>query len=178
MESSPATAPPTTPTGDSVCPGCGARLPADPSAVYDGYFNTSPECWHVFERVLAAEFSDVVLFRQVHQLTVDAYAVQHAGGPHPDKSVCIHLAGLYLALDRGVPVPKVARLLQRIAARCDRWPHFEPPPDNGPLMAADVARAGDPSAHADVATAWARQVWAAWAFCHDEVAALVGERLG
>ena len=39
----------------------------------------------LFEEVLAAEFQNPVLFRQIHQLTVDTYAVQHAGGQHPDR---------------------------------------------------------------------------------------------
>jgi hypothetical protein len=69
---------------------------------YDRKFHASAECWSVFEEVLAAHFQNSVLFGQVHQLTVDAYAVQHTGGRHPDKSVCVHLVGLCLALERGV----------------------------------------------------------------------------
>ncbi len=55
-----------------------------------GYYNGSPsvgastrKCWR---RILQR-----VLFGRVHQLTVDTYAVQHAGGLHPDKSVTVHL---------------------------------------------------------------------------------------
>ena len=43
------------------------------------YYNLSPECWSVYTEVLEAEYSNGLLFGQVHQLTVDAYAVQHAG---------------------------------------------------------------------------------------------------
>jgi hypothetical protein len=81
---------------ESRCPGCGLPITADPRATYDGYFNCSPECWSIFTEVIGREFSNAVLFGQVHHLTVEAYAVQHAGGSHPDKSVDIHLAGLYL----------------------------------------------------------------------------------
>jgi len=71
-------------------------MPDSDTAIYYGYFNASPECWMVFTEVLEAEFSNAVLFGQVHRLTVDAYAVQHAGGPHPDKSIAVHLSGLHL----------------------------------------------------------------------------------
>lgn len=75
------------------CPGCGLAMPLGDTTVYDGYFNTSPECWSVFTEVVGHEFGNAVVFGQVHQLTVDAYAVQHAGGSHPDKSIAVHLVG-------------------------------------------------------------------------------------
>ncbi len=52
------------------------------------------ECWQLYTEVLGDQFSNIVLFGQVHQLTVDAYAVQHSGGGHPDKSTAVHLSGL------------------------------------------------------------------------------------
>ena len=79
----------------TTCPGCGLELAAGTQG-YERKFNASAECWSVFEEVLAKEFQSAPLFGQVHQLTVDAFAVQHAGGRHPDKSVCIHLVGLHL----------------------------------------------------------------------------------
>ena len=87
---------------ESLCRGCALRMPRRPEASYDGDFDTSAECWDVFTEVIGKEFSNAVLFGQVHQLTVDAYAAQHAGGNHRDKSVMIHLSGLYLVLDRGL----------------------------------------------------------------------------
>jgi hypothetical protein len=73
-------------------------MPRSATASYAGYYNTSPECWEVYTEVLGAEFSNAVLFGQVHQLTVATYAVQHAGGPHSEKSIGVHLTGLYLTL--------------------------------------------------------------------------------
>ncbi len=160
-----------------VCPGCALTLPADEAAIYDGYINASPECWAVFNRVLATEYSDGTLFHEVHQLTVDSYAVQHAGGRHPDKSIFIHLAELHLVLEQGVPPMDAPRLLQRLAGRFRRWPHFRPPERRGELTVADVAACDGASAHAAVVRAWARQVWAAWEPCHREVAVLVADGL-
>lgn len=100
----------------STCPGCGLRMPVSETAFYDGYFNTSPECWMVFTEVVGAEFSRPPLFGRAHQLTVDTYAMQHTGGPHPDKSVTVHLAGLYLVLERGFSPTSVPGYLQLLAS--------------------------------------------------------------
>ena len=55
---------------ESTCPGCGLRMPVSDTAAYEGYYNTSPECWDVYTEVLGSDFSNAVLFGQVHQLTV------------------------------------------------------------------------------------------------------------
>jgi hypothetical protein len=158
----------------TTCPGCGLRLPADPAAVYDGYYHVAPECWRVYTEVLGREFGDAVLFGQVHQLTVDSYALQHAGGGHPDKSIAVHLAGLHLMLEHGNRPPDVAPLLHRLASRMQEWPHFPPPAERGALTVHDVLDAAD---HAATVRAWAREVWSAWADHHAAVAAFVARPL-
>jgi hypothetical protein len=163
-------------TSSRRCPGCGlTRPPGAPP--YDGAFHASPECWAVFCEVLEKEFGNAILFGRVHQLSVDAYAVQHAGGPHPDKSVCVHLCGLHLALERGVPPPHVPPLLQRIASQVKAWPHFEPPTDRGALTAGDVAAAASAEEHAACSRAWAAQVWRSWRAHHAAVADFVARHL-
>jgi hypothetical protein len=153
---------------ERICPGCGMRMPLS-ERVYDGKFNASPECWSVFTEVIGAEFSDAVLFGQVHQLTVDAYAVQHAGGRHPDKSVDIHLGGLYLVLERGLAPTSVPPQLQRLAV-LETWPHFEPPVARGSVTVLDVPLA---DSHADAVRAWAKEVWQTWSAHHAAIAELV-----
>jgi hypothetical protein len=148
------------------------------SRTYDGYFNASPECWSVFGEVLAAEYGNAPLFARVHQLTVDAYAVQHAGGPHPDKSVCVHLVGLHLVLDRGLRPMNVPPQLQRLASAIDNWPHFDPPAERGRLTAFDVALADDADGHAEAVRRWAGQVWMAWGAHHAAVAAIADAHFG
>jgi hypothetical protein len=144
-------------------------MPRDPSARFDGYYNCSAECWRVYTEVLEKEYSNAALFGQVHQMTVDSYAVQHAGGPHPDKSVDVHLVGLHLVLNEGVRSPEVPARLQRLASRIKTWPHFEPPATSGPLTVFDVAVADD---HAVAVHEWATQVWSAWSQHHTAIAAL------
>jgi len=138
---------------------------------YDRGFNASAECWSLFEEVIALEFQNAVLFGQVHQLTVDTYAVQHAGGRHPDKSVCIHLVGLYLVLERSVRPVDVPPRLQRLARRAS-WPHLDPPDVRAALTVQDVALADSPETHASRVREWAAQVWKAWSPHRDTARAL------
>jgi Family of unknown function (DUF5946) len=154
-------------------------MPQRPGATNDTYYNASPECWSVYTEVLGAEYSHAVIFGQVHQLTVDAYAVQHAGGPHPDKSVDIHLAGLHLTVVRGIKPPHVPPLLQRIANGTTEWPHFPLPGVRWTLTVFDVAlAAGEFEAHLEAVRAWSASVWDAWSPHHAAIAAFVDERLG
>lgn len=164
--------------GERVCPGCALHMPVRPALAAHGYYNASPECWSVYTEVLGAEYSHVVLFGQVHQLTVDAYAVQHAGGPHPDKSVAVHLAGLHLMLVRGVKPPDVPPMLQRLASRRPEWPHFEAPRVDWPITVFDVALcAGEFEEHIRAVRAWSALVWDAWLPHHAGIAAFVGAHL-
>jgi hypothetical protein len=148
----------------TTCPGCGLEMPLSERS-YERKFHASAECWSVFEEVLAVEFQNGVLFGQIHQLTVDAYAVQHAGGRHPDKSVCVHLVGLYLMLERGVAPMEVPPLLQRLASGTS-WPHLDPPKARASLTVYDVAVAEAPQTHAMRVRKWAAEVWGIWSPHH------------
>lgn len=163
--------------GESVCPGCGLTMPVGDDATYEGYYNTSPECWSVYAEVLGAEFSDVALYARVHQLTVDAYAAQHAGGPQPDKSVALHLAGLHLVLERGLRPTRIPGLFRSLADRIERWPHFERPTKIEAPTVLDVALAESSDEHTERALGWARKVWAAWSEHHAAVAAFASWHL-
>jgi hypothetical protein len=140
-----------------------------------GYYNVTPECWSVYTEVLEKEYANGVLFGQVHQLTVDAYAVHHAGGPHPDKSVDVHLVGLHLVIERGFPPPNVPKHLQQLASRITSWPHFPPPAMPQSITVFDVAMADSPEQHAARVREWSAAVWSAWAPVHRAVAELAGE---
>ncbi|MDJ0752237.1 MAG: DUF5946 family protein [Ardenticatenaceae bacterium] len=160
---------------ESKCPGCGLMMPADPQLAYDGYYNCTAECWSVYAEVLAFEYGNIVAFSQAHQLTVDTYAVQHAGGRHKAKSVAVHLAGLYAAYELEMPRPQIPKLLQTFANHYTNFPDLTPPPDTGSLTILDVALAEDQLDHVTQVKRWSQQVWHAWGDHHAAVAALVAE---
>ena len=153
----------------TTCPGCFLTRPAS-GVGYDRKFNASAECWAVFEEVIAVEFQSPAIFGRAHQITVDAYAVQHAGGRHPDKSVCVHLIGLCAAIEQGVKPVEIAPRLQRFVSRIRDWPHFEVPADRAALTVHDVALAsGSPERHVRTVHDWGAAVWNSWKIHHDAV---------
>lgn len=166
-----------TATPEVVCPGCGLEMPADERAVYDGYYNCSPQCWGVYSELLGFEFSNAVVFGAVHQMTVDTYALQHAGGPHPDKSVAVHLAGLHAAFILGIHQTKIPQLLQALAKEVETWPHFPRPDLTSDITVFDIALAETPMAHIDLVQEWAGSTWECWSDYHAEIAELVSTRM-
>ena len=159
------------------CPGCGLELPIDKKAIYNGFYCTSPECWNVYTEVLGLEYSSAVLFGQVHQLTVDTYAAQHAGGSHPDKSIAIHLSGLHLVFERNLSPKDVPRKLQRLADTVRKWPHFTRPRDTGSMTVFDVTRCSTLESHVNCVREWASIVWKAWSDYQPRISKLVSDHL-
>jgi hypothetical protein len=125
------------------------------------------------------------LVRDFRQLTVDAYAAQHAprelGGDLPAISVAYALVGLHLALDRGMSGIEVRAAHQRMGKPDPSWPRLPTPERTGAMTVFDVARAGamvdSPAGHARMVRAWAAAVWQAWAAEHAAVAALADHLL-
>ncbi len=151
------------------CPGCGVELPAVDGPVH-WYLESSPSCWAAYGELLAREYGDPA-FREVHRLTVDAYAVQHPGRPTPQsiQSVTVHLISLYAVLERGFSNRAALALIRRCASRADfRW--LEPPASRGDLTVASVLEARTADAHAQAVRAWARSAWGAWSEHHAQVA--------
>ncbi len=162
---------------ESICPGCGLRMPAFGSRPHDGYYNVSPECWAVYSEVIGNERNQGEVFAPVHPLTVNTYAVQHAGGRHPDDSIAVHLSGLHLTLDRGVDPPDASRMAEGLSGRVTVWPHFPPPPDRVSLTVSDVVLSDSADEHIDTVRAWSQVVWESWSEHHEAVSRFVRENV-
>jgi hypothetical protein len=150
-------------------------MPKSEKVTYDGYFNCSPECWVIFEEVLAGSAGNPDVYASVHQLTIDAYAAQHAGAKHPDRSVVVHLAGLYAAFELEMPFAEVPLMLQRGAARVKQWPHLRPPEFPSPLTIIEVALSETPPDHLTNVSSWAFSVWNSWVDHHADIKRLVDQ---
>jgi hypothetical protein len=144
-----------------TCPGCGlAYAPSDgPTHPYIG---ASAGCWARYGELLALEYGDAAMMRW-HRLTVDAYAAQHPGVAErrSAQSVHVHLAGLYLVLERKADPASAARAMQRMAdGRIHSW--LEPPPLATEIgLPEAIAAAGTPD-YGERVRAWAEAVWQAW----------------
>jgi Family of unknown function (DUF5946) len=171
-------------SGATTCPGCGLRLPAS-GFPPDLRRNASPECWQLYGEVQGFALNHLELVRDFQQLTVDAYAAQHAPGEVGVNvlpiSVAYALVGLHLALDRGVSGIEVRGAHQRMGRPDPSWPRLPTPERTGAMTVFDVAAAGamvgSVAGHAKAVRAWAAGVWQAWAAEHATVAALADRLL-
>jgi len=149
----------------SVCPGCGARLPAAEGPVH-AHMTSSPACWAGFNTVMAREYETPALM-PVHRLSVDAWAVQHPGdgSRRAIQSVGLHLARLYVQLDRGLSGEAAIAAMLTFAARKADLPEL-PPRAAYRMTVADVIEATELADHAKAVRAWAEAVWADWSDQH------------
>ncbi len=168
-------------TAMSTCPGCRLELPSIGLPV-DRTSNASHECIQVNAEVAGFELDNLVQLGRLHQLTVDAYGAQHAGGQGSGIRVAYSLVGLQLALERGFTGVQVRDLHRRMGKPGPDWPRFDAPPDPGRLTVLEVAIAGHRASsiegHADAVERWAHSVWATWAVRHEDVNGLTDRVVG
>jgi hypothetical protein len=158
-----------------ICPGCELSLP-----ILDGpthpYIGASPSCWALFGQVMAREYGQPA-YMKVHQLTVDAYAVQHPGRAEPRsvRSVWGHLASLYLQVEQDVPTDRAKQVIPLVTSQSDSLGWIEPPAPCREMTIADVLAATSPAEHCSTVEQWARTVWNCWSSHHQRIAAIAGE---
>lgn len=103
--------------GQIKCYGCGALVPDVDGATHK-YIGASAGCWAIYGEVLAKEYTEYRTLRSTHRLTADTYAVQHPGTPNRQatQSVTVHLASLYLVLEKGLSGQAATQVFSRILA--------------------------------------------------------------
>jgi len=158
-----------------VCPDCKVRLLARPGAVHP-YLGASPSCWALYGDVLAREYASPELMK-IHRLTVDAYASQHPGTPQRRsiQSVWVHLAGLYLTVERGLSHDFARRVIGALTRETEGLAWLPPPDDLGATTIADVARTQKATEHEEAVRRWASTTWAAWKLHHEVVASIANK---
>lgn len=154
----------------STCPGCGLSAPetgGEPAQEH----RASAACYRLYGELLARDYSDPAYYRVAHQLVVDAYAAQHAGGisRREVQTVALCLMTLCLFVEDGVPAAEGPRLHQLMASRRPDFRWLEPPPQRSLLTVADVLAARGVDEHEQLVRRWASQVWQAWSRHHDTI---------
>ena len=150
----------------SSCPGCGltrSTAVGPPTAEH----RASAACYALYGELLARSYSDPGL-RQVHQLVVDAYAAQHAGGTsrRQVQTVALCLMTLCLVIENDVDPGEGPRLHKQMVRNRPPFRWLQPPAPRHALTVADVLAAPDADEHARLVRQWGRQVWQAWAPHH------------
>jgi uncharacterized protein DUF5946 len=151
-----------------ACPGCGLMLAVGYGPVHP-YIGASAACWALYGELTARAFARPE-YLAVHQMTVDAYAVQHPGGAERRavQSVALHLMTLCLWLERDGD-PRDGPRLHRRMVRRPIWHWLDPPDLDGRMTVRDALGARDLADPARGVGAWAGDVWAAWSPHHDTV---------
>ena len=159
-------------TGVDVCPGCGLRAPGSGESE-PAEHRASVGCYAAYGRLLARDYSDPERYRLAHQVVVDAYAAQHAGGTgHREvQRVALCLMTLCLFVEDGVLPARGPALHRRMVAHRPDLTWLAPPPTHGLMTVADVLPARTAAEHADLALRWGAQVWRAWTPHHATVRA-------
>lgn len=139
-----------------VCQDCGAVVAGGKTG-----------CLKMFEEILAREFSDF-RYGRIHRLTVDTYSLQH---PEPymrsGKSFAAHLTGVCAALEYQNALEVNQAVQQwlggpKVIEKPSKLPEYR-----GELTIAFILNAADAEAHITRVRIWAREVWCAWAECHE-----------
>jgi len=154
----------------TMCPGCGADLPAHEGPVHR-YLESSPACWAKYGELLAREYQNPELMA-VHRLTVDSFAVQHPGRPSPPsiQSVAVHLISLHAVLELGMDPRRATDLIRRCADG-GRFLWLEPPASPAKLTVLHPLAASTVEAHVKAVGDWAEAAWQSWQAHHDQVRA-------
>ncbi|WP_174284617.1 DUF5946 family protein [Sphingomonas bacterium] len=160
-------------SGVEICPDCGVALPFCDGSPHP-YLGASASCWALYGHVLAREYQQAALMT-IHRLTVDAYAAQHPGKPERRsiQSVWVHLAGLYLVVDRSLAPEFARRVIGALATQSEQLTWLTPPAQLGAITVAHVAAAEQPADHINIVQNWAGSVWAAWKIHHPAIITLV-----
>lgn len=150
------------PTELQTCPGCGVVLPTVTGTTH-AYIGASPSCWAAYGDLLAREYANPDLMK-VHRLTVDAYAAQHPGVPgrRSTQSVWVHLAGLYLTVERGLSSDFARQVIGKMASEARNLEWRTPPEQRGQCRVTDVLAAEGAASHQAAVFRWAEDVWRAW----------------
>jgi Family of unknown function (DUF5946) len=154
---------------------CGLVAPPVAGEV-DAYKAATPACWAAFGRLLAGDYTQWQPRR--HRLTVDAYMAQHPGFATPAgrRSVIVHLIGIWLTLERGLPPEEAGPIVGQVFPdKSVAPPELAPIPALAGINVTDVLNAPADQQEARVET-WARFVWTAWRPHHPTVLRL-GETL-
>jgi hypothetical protein len=156
-------------TALEACPGCHLRY-APLAGATDPYGGASAACWALFGEACARDYGEF-RYPPIHRTMVDAYMAQHPGYATAAgrRSVIVHLVGLHLTLERGLPNADVIAAIRHV---------FPDKRDVVPLLPVPVAwdvtvdamvGAADLDDHTRRARRWAEAVWKAWTPHHPSI---------
>lgn len=165
-------------SGESIWPGCGLTATDTGHAPSDEHV-ASAACYRVVGQLLARDYSDPDCYRRAHQMVVDAYAAQHAGGEPPGDPDCRAVPDDVVPVLRGRCRPcRGAEAAPADGRQPPGLSWLQPPPQQHLLTVAHALPARNAEEHERLVREWAAQVWRAWAPHHAIIRQWNGQALG
>ena len=103
----------------AACPGCGVSAAAAGGGAPPVEHHASAGCYALYCQVLARDYANPEYYRLAHQVVVDDYAAQHAGGTsrREIQTVALCLMTLCLFVEGGVAPADGPALHKRMVAQ-------------------------------------------------------------
>lgn len=141
------------------------------------YLGASPGCWALFGTLLAREYENAKYWT-VHELTVDAYALQHPGEKSRQSinSLNVHLASLYSYFKLSRPTHNLSGVKRRFVERKNTFTWLDPPDDMRDITVADVLKSTTADEHCARVYEWARYIFNQWKAHHAMMAKMLAEK--
>ncbi len=140
----------------SVCPACGAKIPAS---------RTCQDICHELSLYTLSHGQKEF----IHQHVVDAYAAQHVRQDTKPITLAAALIGLYLFAERQYSGRQVQQVHMALGNRMKQWPLFAAPQEHAAFTVVDVLSAPAGTERDQMICKWARSVWDMWKERHGDV---------
>ncbi len=152
------------------CVWCGLKTEKSAGAVHR-YLESSPGCWAKYGELLAREYENYE-YMSVHELTVDAYALQHPGKESPQTigSIYIHLASLYSYFMFGRRISELSSIRKKMTRYKDTFVWLTPPEDLKAITVADILESKTAVQHCANVKKWAEYLFETWGIHHSKIA--------
>jgi hypothetical protein len=124
-------------------------------------YNASVECLGLFHRLSGIHFDEAdPAF--IHQVAVDCYGAQHAGGPAKPIAAVFALVGLCLHLEHGFTGKQVQAAHTALGRTQKHWPALPAPTARFPVTVESVVACATASSRTVQLKVWAQATWEAW----------------
>jgi len=142
-----------------TCPGCGAEFESS-NTTLEKDFNALTICRNVMYQIsyFTLSLQDTYF---LHQLAVDAYAVQHASDRTKPILLTFGLVGLYLVWEKNYTGRQVQKVHMELAKTKKVWPEFAFPVSKTWLTVQDVVSVQD-GEKLEMIKTWNNSVWSIW----------------
>ena len=153
-----------------TCLSCGLQTKKTDEPVHK-YLLSTPGCWAKFGQLLALEYQDLQ-YGRVHEISVDAYALQHPGEKSSQtiNSAHIHLAGLYAYFKLGRNFDELDLIKREVAKHKQNFLWLEPPKNMERINVGTVLQASNATEHGVQVEKWAHYIFGKWEVHHSVIA--------